>query len=116
DLNGFGLTTFALAPAGAAAPAVFLTDGHSLQNRFYRIDVEDDGTLRIRDKELDIELPRCNWFVDEGDRGDEYNFDALLNPQRVGASNRRVTVDVDARSAAVGRLKVRLEYDLPRRI
>lgn len=116
DLNGFGLTAFALAPAGAAAPAAFLTDGHSLQNRFYRIDVEDDGTLRIRDKELDVELPRCNWFVDEGDRGDEYNFDALLNPQRVSASNRRVTVDVDARSAAVGRLTVRLEYDLPRRL
>jgi alpha-mannosidase len=114
NLAGFGLTTFALAPASSPPAPVFISDGHSLQNTFYRIDVEDDGTLRIRDKELDFELPRCNWFVDEGDRGDEYNFDALLDPQRVVASNRRVAVDVDARSAVAGRLRVRLEYDLPR--
>lgn len=115
-LDGFGMTAFALVPAVAAPAPVFLTDGHSLQNRFYRVDVDDDGTLRIRDKELDLELPRCNWFVDEGDRGDEYNFDALLDPQRVVASNRRVTVDADARNAVAGRLRLRLEYDLPRRL
>jgi hypothetical protein len=105
-----------LVPAESTATPVFLTDGHSLQNRFYKIDVEDDGTLRIRDKELDIELPRCNWFVDEGDRGDEYNFDALLDPQKVTASNRRVDVEVDAKNPVAGRLRLHLEYDLPRRL
>lgn len=116
DLNGFGLTTFAFATSSPKQPAALVADTHSLQNRFYRIDVEDDGTLRIRDKELGVELSRCNWFVDEGDRGDEYNFDSLLDPQRVTAANRRVSVDVDGGSPVVGRLRVRLEYDLPRRL
>jgi len=115
-LEGFGLTSLALVSSDSVPPAIFLTDGHSLQNRFYKIDVEDDGTLRIRDKELNIELPRCNWFVDEGDRGDEYNFDALLDPQRVAASNRRISIETDAKAPVAGRLRVQLEYDLPRHL
>jgi alpha-mannosidase len=115
-LEGFGLTTFAFAVSSQKQPAALIADTHSLQNEFYKIDVEDDGTLRIRDKQLGVELPRCNWFVDEGDRGDEYNFDALLDPQRVSASNRRASIDADGGSPVVGRLRIRHEYDVPRRL
>lgn len=116
DLNGFGLTTFAVVSRRYPSPAPPVPSGRSLENRFYRIDVEDDGALRIVDKELGFELSRCNWFVDEGDRGDEYNFDALCDPQAVASPSPPIVAAAEGDSAVLDRLRLRFEYHLPRRL
>ncbi len=115
-LAGHGFTLFSLDTGGQTAPSPFTVGERGIENRFYRITVnEADGSLTIVDKELGIELPRCNWFVDEGDRGDEYNFDALLDPQRVAAPATPPTISVEAGPVAAS-LRLELDYALPQRL
>jgi alpha-mannosidase len=115
-LEGHGLTAFALVPGEERQPLPFEKGENWLENRFYRVEVLEGGALRIVDKETGVELPRCNRFVDEGDRGDEYNFDALLDPQPVTAAARPADIRIEAEGPVAARLRLRLHYDLPKHL
>ncbi len=45
-----------------------------MENKFYKITINDDGTLNIADKERGLTLERIHWFEDSGDKGDEYDY------------------------------------------
>ncbi len=111
-LNGYGFTVFRLARRSAAVAAPFVADTRQIENEFFRVRAGEDGTLQITDKRSGLLLPRCNWFVDEGDRGDEYNFDPLEG-QRIAAPSAPPRVTVDAGNAAVVSLTLTQSYDLP---
>ncbi len=49
---------------------------NSISNAFYEIRLKN-GRLHVRDWQNAIDLKNVNAFVDEGDRGDEYNADIL---------------------------------------
>ncbi|MFI5396234.1 MAG: alpha-mannosidase [Candidatus Binatia bacterium] len=120
ELTGHGFKVFALrrrtdGPREAAA-SPFIATGGGIENHYYRISVDDDGALSITDKETNLVLQRCNWFVDEGDRGDEYNFDPLAAPQAVMAPASRPTVTIDTGNSVVATLTVDQTYLIPRRL
>ena len=48
-----------------------------LENRWLRVESTGAIAFRLIDKETGIVYPACNLLVDEGDRGDGYNFDPL---------------------------------------
>ena len=48
-----------------------------LENRRLRLEFTGATVFRLIDKETGVVYPACNLLVDEGDRGDEYNFDPL---------------------------------------
>jgi alpha-mannosidase len=114
DLAGHGLTCFALTNEDNPPSAPFVAGEYMLENRFYRVTVDpSDGSLTVLDKELGVELRRCNWFVDEGDRGDEYNFDRLLDPQTVAAPLQPPSVSIASRGIVAAQIRIRLQYALP---
>jgi len=116
ELTGHGFTLFSLGTDGQKAPSPFTASERAIENRFYRVTVnEADGSIAVLDKDLGLELPRCNWFVDEGDRGDEYNFDALLDAQAVLAPAAPTTIAVEVGPVSAG-LRLKLPYSLPRRL
>ncbi len=47
---------------------------HKIENDFFVVDVNKDGTLNITDKRDNSVYRGLNRFVESGDRGDEYNF------------------------------------------
>ncbi|MBI4516974.1 MAG: hypothetical protein HY699_14290 [Deltaproteobacteria bacterium] len=115
-LAGHGLTGFALTSEPVALASPFTAGDQTLENRFYRVSVNPDGSLRIYDKECGFELPRAHWLVDEGDRGDEYNFDALLDPQAVDGPTEAPVVSVEAGGPVLATMRIALTYAIPRRL
>ncbi len=118
-LTPHGCTVFALrtqpedAPSPDAAAGELRVGPRSIENRYYEVGVQDDGTLRITDKEANLVLRSCNRFVDEGDRGDEYNFDPLQPRTLVGAPVSGPAVAVDAADAVVATLTISQRYEIP---
>lgn len=114
-LEGWGLTVFAVRRHAPAAGGGVSAGQRAVENRWYRVTARDDGSLSVLDKELGLALPRCNWFVDEGDRGDEYNFDPVPGTPPVDAPVAAPEVAVEA-GAVVRRLRIRSVYRVPRRL
>jgi hypothetical protein len=112
-LTGHGFTVFTLRRAASAAPAAFRWDEVGIENASFAVRSNSDGSLRIEDKHSGLLLPRCNWFIDEGDRGDEYNFDPVSG-QAVAAPGAPPVVTVDADHPVVATLTMTQVYRLPR--
>ncbi|HOP69741.1 MAG: glycoside hydrolase family 38 C-terminal domain-containing protein [Dethiobacteria bacterium] len=78
DLPGCGWRGYI--PAGSGSPPPPPTDlkvsTGELENSFYRITFNSDGTLNLLDKETGRVLPNLHRLVDGGDRGDLYTFTA----------------------------------------
>jgi Glycosyl hydrolases family 38 N-terminal domain/Glycosyl hydrolases family 38 C-terminal domain/Alpha mannosidase middle domain/Glycosyl hydrolases family 38 C-terminal beta sandwich domain len=112
-LTGHGFTVFALRRAGAASPRAFGWGERAIENEFFAVRANEDGSLRIEDKQTGLVLPRCSWLVDEGDRGDEYNFDAV-DGQAITSPVAPPAVAIDAGQPVVATLTVTQIYELPR--
>jgi alpha-mannosidase len=88
----------------------------TLENDFYRVSVNENGTLSIVDKESGMEFPDCLRFIDEGDRGDSYNFDNVPGGEIVesGAGASKVSIVESGPVRATLRLEARL--DIPEKL
>ena len=76
DLPGCGWRSYAPA-RGASVPAGDLkVSRRGLENSFYRIKFNPDGTMDLLDKASGKELRHLHRLVDGGDRGDLYTFTA----------------------------------------
>jgi len=115
-LTGHGLTVFARGGAPAHAVGDLRATARTLENRWYRVTVDDDGAAWIDDKELGLVLGPVNRFVDEGDRGDEYNFDPLPEVAPVCRPAERPAVAPAAAGPVAMGLTVTLLYRLPRQL
>jgi len=87
-----------------------------LANHYYSVEINPDGSLAVFDKQLGLTLPRCNAMVDEGDRGDEYNFDRLLDPQAVTTPVAPPHVTVLCRGPVAATVRIEAAYSLPARL
>jgi mannosylglycerate hydrolase len=112
-LTGHGWTVFRLRRESTASASPFRAGERELATDCFRVRVNDDGSLRVTDVESGLVLARCNWFVDEGDRGDEYNFDPLEG-QAVNAPSAPPTVSIDTGNPVVATLTITQRYALPR--
>ena len=62
--------------ASAGSVAAGETDGRTwLENERWRVEVNADGTLDVRDRATGRVWTRAGALLDEGDAGDEYNYD-----------------------------------------
>ena len=101
SVPGFGFATMDLgfepsesASLGAGAGArAGVTDGRAwLETDDWRIEVNEDGTLDLRDRRSGLVWPRAGVMLDEGDVGDEYNYappavdTAVTHPSAVSAT------------------------------
>ena len=73
-----------------------------IENKYYKIIAETNGTLTIMDKLNDKIFKNCNRFVDGGDAGDEYTYSPPLNNQIVTSQlNNISTKDVGPAEATL---------------
>lgn len=121
DVPGCGWSTYAPAPASQAAEALktdLKVSPAALENKFYRVSVNGDGTLDIYDKESGLEFRGMNRLVDGGDRGDLYTYDApgedrlVTTPARTRLG-RRVRVKVTEKGLVRASLRISGRYRLP---
>jgi alpha-mannosidase len=114
QLTGYGFTVFALRRQPKSDVPGFAATDRTLESEHFRLAANEDGSLTITDKQTGLVLPRCNWFVDEGDRGDEYNFDPVRGGQDVCTPAADPTISIDAVGPVVGTLTIRQVFRLPR--
>ncbi|MFW9959143.1 MAG: glycoside hydrolase family 38 C-terminal domain-containing protein, partial [Candidatus Odinarchaeota archaeon] len=60
----------------------FEANENRVENKFYSVSFNKDGTLTLINKESGVQYPRLHAFEDYGDRGDEYSF-GRLEPEKV---------------------------------
>lgn len=112
DLPPVGLNVYSLSGETAkAAEGDLSVSENGLENDFYSITVGGDGSLDILDKESGVEFRGCLRFVDEGDRGDSYNFDEVPAGEVVeaGAGASKVSIVEDGPVRATLRLEALLD-------
>ena len=114
QLTGHGFTVFALRRRPRQAVSGVTAGQRDVQNEYFTVSVNADGSLRVTDRQSGLCLPRCNWFVDEGDRGDEYNFDPIVGDEAVTGPAAAPEVRVEAGNGAVATLKISQAYAVPR--
>ncbi len=71
----------------------FLVNQNQVDNQFYVVSFNKDGSLSLFDKELELSYDRLHFFEDYGDRGDEYTF-GRVEPEKVDVKKvkRQVTI------------------------
>ena len=113
DLPPVGLGVFSLCREAADAGAKLSVSDRAIENDFYMVTVDADGALNILDKESGVEFRGCLRYVDEGDRGDSYNFDKTPGGEIIsvgaGADNVSVVEDGPVR----GTLKLKTCLRIP---
>ncbi len=114
DVPALGYKAFRLERREAAAPAPSV--GATIENEFFRVAGEADGTLTVEDRRHGRVLRGLNRFLDAGDRGDEYTFDPLPDDRLVDRPSGPATVAATEAGPARSTLEVRQTYRLPARL
>ncbi len=95
--------------AGAAPVASQMTAGDSIENEFYRLAPSGRGvTIEDLKNATSFEL----YFEDDGDRGDEYNFDPVADSPAITAPA-SISARVLERGAVRSRLGLSMVFRLP---
>lgn len=82
DVPQMGYKIFRIERRETAAPEA---TADAIENKFFRVSAEADGTLTLEDKRDGRILRGLNRFRDVGDRGDEYTYDPLARDRMVDA-------------------------------
>jgi alpha-mannosidase len=92
--------------AGIESPG---SDDARIENEFYRVEPGPRG-LRVLDKENGHPLEL--YFEDDGDRGDEYNFDPVGDGSAISETV-RISIETLKRNPVRSSLRVRLDFEVP---
>ncbi|MBU4321541.1 hypothetical protein L6304_01405, partial [bacterium] len=74
DLPPFGYRVYKLTLGSEEQGRGLAVDDKTIENEFYKVRAQDDGSLIIEDKETGEIYRNFNHFEDSGDAGDEYNY------------------------------------------
>ncbi|NLZ28229.1 MAG: hypothetical protein GX887_04610 [Firmicutes bacterium] len=88
----------------------------SLENIFYRITFNADGTFNLLDRRTEVKISRLHRLVDGGDRGDLYTFTAPEEDHLVSRPSRlpgRVKFDVIETGPVRATIRITRIYRLP---
>ncbi|MEN6479537.1 MAG: glycosyl hydrolase-related protein [Anaerolineales bacterium] len=85
DVPGMGWKTYSVVPERTSPRPPYDRAGVA-ENEFVRVALATDGTLTVTDRRTGQEYSGLNRIVDEGDRGDEYNFCAVERGYAVTAN------------------------------
>lgn len=109
NLTQTGFTFYRLERAAMSAEPEPAAPGDRIENEFYRLGPTPDG-IEIEDLRTGRRL--ALHFEDDGDRGDEYNFDPVPGAAPISAPTKissRVIEDGPSRK----RIRIALEYAIP---
>jgi hypothetical protein len=117
--EAIGLETWQLEAKGEAQAPAARAGGGSIENEFYRVRLGRAG-LDVEDLRNGRALQGINQFVDQGDRGDEYNAEILSDGVVIPGEQELLALEADGvlarlRYRAILRVPVGLTRDRRRR-
>ncbi|MDD3012143.1 MAG: glycoside hydrolase family 38 C-terminal domain-containing protein [Candidatus Gastranaerophilales bacterium] len=67
-------------------PTIVETESRFIKNSRIRLEVNDDGTLKLTDSDIGKTFDNLHIFCDLADNGDTYNYSPVINDQPIKAS------------------------------
>jgi mannosylglycerate hydrolase len=122
DVPGFGYKSFKLeygerVRAQHAAPLRDLESAEAaIENEFFHVAAESDGTITVDDKRSGRTVTGLNRFEDGSERGDEYTYSPPETDEIVSRPSGPVTIEVTESGPARWTLEVWQTYSLPSKI
>lgn len=110
DVPGIGYKTFWLAPISHVAKPIHKTK--FIENEFFRIEPNANGTVTIADQTTGAVYRNVNRFVDGGDRGDLYNYCPPENDARIDHPSAPAQIEIE-HTAARQSIRMTMHYRLP---
>jgi alpha-mannosidase len=100
-------TDITIAPRGGEA---------SIENEYFRVNAEPDGTITLRDKASGRTLAGLNRFEDGGEAGDEYTYNPPEQDEFIRAPKGPAAIRITEVGPARWTLEVRQVYSIPARL
>ena len=116
DVPAFGYVQYTLDTKGNSAKN--LEKKNTLENEFYAINVEEDGSLTITDKENNVTYKNQGVLVENGDDGDSFNYSPPRKDLEVFSNKSECSVEVsgsDIYDQAVFKFNMVVPKDLEER-
>ena len=115
DVTGLGYRVFRVESGERGVGAQGLAPlPPEIENDFFRVTADTTGgTLTVEDKRTGETYAGLNCFVDAGDRGDEYTYEALRRDTIIDAPSAPSEIRVIENGPARHTLEVRMTYSLP---
>ena len=112
DLVSFGYTTYYLAPA-TKSHSLEKNQNTEIENDFYTISINNDGTLNIYDKLAKHSYENQLYFEDNGDGGDSYNYSPAHEDMIIDSRTQKIKDVTILNSDEVNVLRYTIEMAVP---
>ena len=118
DLPACGYSVFRIVPAAgkwkkSAAKAV-TADGKKIENEFFSVTANANGTVDIRDRKTGKTWRGCAYIEDTEDTGDEYDYSPARRTKTVTSKKAKARVKIDRDGDARASLVVSFTMRIPR--
>lgn len=97
-----------------SSPSTLKVGNNYLENKYFRVEVDQNGSLDIFDRTTGRVLKNQNIFEDGGDIGDVYNYSPPINDKIVGSGKNKVKITLADRGPVSVALKIESFLNLPK--
>ena len=112
DLSPFSLGAFQIRKREGDISTDLKSGDRFIENSYWKIEAQEDGTLTIDDKRNDIKYENALRYVDEGDRGDEYTFEPVAKAEPIDSPRKTRIRKLYDGPVAAG-LRIESNYRIP---
>ncbi|MDQ1316829.1 MAG: Alpha-mann mid protein, partial [Candidatus Poribacteria bacterium] len=117
-IPAFGYATYYLDSGTEKSFLQIKIGSRIIENQFYRIKINTNGTMDILDKFTGIEYKECNLFEDREDCGDECNYSSIKNGQTKTITNKaaRANIRIIENGPVKATVEIKFSINLPKRL
>jgi mannosylglycerate hydrolase len=108
-----GYTTY-LVDSGEATFGTGKIRPRTMENKFFRIKINTNGSLDILDKSTGAEYKGCNVYEDTEDAGDEYDYSPIKRSRTITSRRAKANVKIIENGPVKTTAEIRLSMNLPK--
>lgn len=86
----------------------------TIENRYFRIKINPNGSLNILDKSTGVVYKDCNVYEDTEDAGDEYDYSPIKNSKTITSRSASAKVRIIENGPVRTTAEIRLSMNLPK--
>lgn len=91
----------------------FIMEGNRIENRFFKIEIYENGSLGLFDKETAHEFKGLHLFEDCGDAGDTYNYSPVERDAIITSENASASFEIEHCGYHQATIKIRFNLLIP---
>ncbi len=88
-------------------------DNNIIENKHFKVQINDDGSLYILDKMSMITYKGLGIFEDGSDAGDTYNYSPALHDSVLLSSSRKAEIDIIEKGPIRCTIKIKIDLSIP---